>query len=320
MDKDILIKVENLSRYYGHFCAVDNISFELARGEVLGFLGPNGAGKSTTMQIISGNLAPSAGRVSINGFDILDAPRQAKASLGYLPEQPPLYKELSVDEYLLFCARLNRIPKSHIREAMARARARCGLEEVAHRLIMNLSKGYQQRVGIAQAIIHSPEVVILDEPTVGLDPNQIREIRQLIRELGNDHGVILSTHILPEVQATCDRVQIINKGRLALNDTLAGLNARMRANTLTVAFRQAPDIATLLGVAGVEAVDALQDNHFAVHINANSNPAEAISKLAVEHDWGLLELMPQRVSLEQIFMDITCKDDFQSDMDEAANA
>jgi ABC-2 type transport system ATP-binding protein len=155
---------------------------------------------------------------------------------------------------------------------------------------------------------------------VGLDPNQIREIRQLIRELGDDHGVILSTHILPEVQATCDRVQIINKGRLALNDTLEGLNARMQANSLTVAFRRAPDIDSLLAVSGIETVEPMQNNHFAVHVSSDSNPAEAISKLAVEHDWGLLEMTPQRLSLEQIFMDITCKDDFQGNIDEVAGA
>src|SRR5512143_1266958 len=223
MSNDTLIKVEHLVRYYGPQCAVNGVSFEVKRGEVLGFLGPNGAGKSTTMQMITGNLAPTAGRITINGIDILDKPKEAKAALGFLPEQPPVYRELTVDEYLRYCARLNRIAKGEIAKAMNNAKERCGLADVGKRLIGNLSKGYQQRVGIAQAIIHRPDVVILDEPTVGLDPIQIREIRKLIRELGGEHSVILSTHILPEVQATCNRVQIINKGQLVLSDNIEGL-------------------------------------------------------------------------------------------------
>jgi ABC-2 type transport system ATP-binding protein len=192
-----LISVNNLVRYYGNHCAVDNISFELAVGDILGFLGPNGAGKSTTMQMLSGNLAPSEGGISINGIDLLDNPKAAKAAIGYLPETPPIYKEMTVDEYLNYCAKLHRISSDAITDAVALAKTRCGLTETGQRLIANLSKGYQQRVGIAQAILHSPEVIILDEPTVGLDPNQIREIRALIAELGKEHGIILCTHILP---------------------------------------------------------------------------------------------------------------------------
>jgi len=311
MEKDILIKVDKLTRRYGQVEAVSDISFSVSRGEVLGFLGPNGAGKSTTMQIISGNLAPTAGQVSINGFDILDEPLQAKASLGYLPEQPPLYKELTVDEYLQFCARLNRIPRGQQQQAITRAKTRCGLQDVAKRLIGNLSKGYQQRVGIAQAIIHSPEVVILDEPTVGLDPNQIREIRQLIRELGNDHGVILSTHILPEVQATCDRVQIINRGRLALNDSLAGLNARMQAKQLLCVFKQEPDLAQLNAIVGITQIEPQPDNAWLIHYDTD-NPADQIAALAVAEDYGILEITPQHHTLEQIFLDITSKDHFDA--------
>ncbi|MGH8370884.1 MAG: ABC transporter ATP-binding protein, partial [Gammaproteobacteria bacterium] len=176
-DNQILIKVENLYRYYDEHCAVRDVSFELRKGEILGFLGPNGAGKSTTMQMLSGNLAPSAGRIQINGIDLLDEPKRAKALIGYLPEVPPLYPELSVNEYLDYCARLNRVPREHIRAARDSAKQHCGLKDVGRRLIGNLSKGFQQRVGIAQAIIHSPAVVILDEPTVGLDPIQSREIR-----------------------------------------------------------------------------------------------------------------------------------------------
>ena len=175
MSSSSLVSVSSLSRNFGPLCAVDNLSFSIERGEVLGFLGPNGAGKSTTMKIITGNLAPSAGRILINNVDLLDDPRRAKANIGYLPEQPPLYRELSVNEYLRFCAKLNRIPRAKITKAVTKAKERCGLEDVGKRLINNLSKGYQQRVGIAQAIIHMPAVVVLDEPTVGLDPIQIRE-------------------------------------------------------------------------------------------------------------------------------------------------
>ncbi len=181
MDKEILVHADHLTRYYSQTCAVSDVSFQLAKGEVLGFLGPNGAGKSTTMQMITGNLAPTAGEIKIHGIDLLDRPKQAKREIGYLPEQPPVYVELTVDEYLRYCARLNRMARSGITRAIATVKERCGLGAVGHRLIGNLSKGYRQRVGIAQAIIHTPAVVILDEPTVGLDPIQIREIRSLVR-------------------------------------------------------------------------------------------------------------------------------------------
>lgn len=305
MNHETLIRVEHLWRYYGALCAVRDVSFEVRRGEVLGFLGPNGAGKSSTMQILSGNLAPSAGRVWINGYDILDQPRLAKAALGFLPEQPPLYRELSVDEYLSFCAQLHGIPRSRRRAAISTAKERCGLTEVGRRLIGNLSKGYQQRVGIAQAIIHSPAVVILDEPTVGLDPIQIREIRSLIRELRNEHSVILSTHILPEVQATCDRVQIIHQGRLVLSDSIEGLMHRMDASSLYLGFRNPPTLDTLRAVPGVIAVEALDDGRLRVHHPPQQNPAETLVNMAVQHGWGLYELTPERLSLEQIFVDIT---------------
>jgi ABC-2 type transport system ATP-binding protein len=309
MSEQPLIQVESLFRYYGDTCAVADVSFSVKRGEVVGLLGPNGAGKTSTMQIISGNLAPSAGRVRINGIDILDQPRAAKAQLGYLPEQPPVYKELTVDEYLDYAARLNRIAKTDIPAAIDRAKQRCGLTGVNRRLIGNLSKGYQQRVGIAQAIIHSPAVIILDEPTVGLDPIQIREIRDLIRELGRDHGVILSTHILPEVQATCSRVLIINRGRIALADSLEGLSQRMRATSLLLTTRRevSPDI--LLGVAGVKQVDELEHGRRRLHFEPDNNPAEALADMAAQHDWGLQELAPEFVSLEQIFVDITCREE-----------
>src|SRR3970040_317250 len=240
MSHNTLVEIRNLSRFYGALQAVRDVSFTIRQGEVLGFLGPNGAGKTTTMQIISATLAPSGGSVTIAGHDLLEAPRAAKSQIGYLPEQPPLYRELTVDEYLDYCAALNHVPRAQRLQARDNAKERCGLHGVGRRLIGNLSKGFQQRVGIAQAIIHLPPVVILDEPTVGLDPIQIREIRALIRELGKEHGVILSTHILPEVQATCDRVQIINKGELVLNESIEGLEHHIKTASLSVAFRTAP--------------------------------------------------------------------------------
>lgn len=308
MSMDSLITVENLYRYYGELCAVHDLSFEVRRGEVLGFLGPNGAGKSTTMRIIGGSLAPSAGRVLINGIDILDQPMQAKAELGYLPESPPLYRELTVDEYLAYCARLNRIPRGQQRGAIDIAKERCGLTEVGRRLMANLSKGYQQRVGIAQAIIHSPLVVLLDEPTVGLDPIQIRDIRTLIREVANEHSVVLSTHILPEVQTVCDRVQIINRGRLVLNESMEQMDEKLQATTLLLALRTKPPLAELESIDGVAAVEPLQDGRLRVSYVSGSDPSDLIVELAVANGWGLYELMPERMTLEQVFVDITSGD------------
>ncbi len=305
MQSDILIDVKNLSRDYGPLRAVNNVSFEVNRGEVLGFLGPNGAGKSTTMQMLTGNLAPTEGQIIINGIDLLDNAKSAKAHIGFLPEQPPLYKELTVDEYLNFCARLNRIGKTRIANSLTTAKQRCGLQEVGRRLIGNLSKGFQQRVGIAQAIIHSPAIVILDEPTVGLDPIQIREIRGLIRELRSDHAVILSTHILPEVQATCDRVQIINKGEIVLNDSVSGLQRYMQVSSTLVSFRKALQTHELSDLPNIESVERLDDHSFRIHFDPQHNPADNIVKRAVDKDWGLLELTPEKRSLEEIFVDIT---------------
>lgn len=219
----ITVSTKDLSRSYGSRSAVRNIDFELRQGEVLGLLGPNGAGKTTTLQMLAGCLAPSSGSVEICGINLMEQPRAAKALLGYLPETPPLYRELTVDEYLRLAARLHRVPRNEIAEAVVKAKQRCGLSEVGKRLVGNLSKGYQQRVGIAQAIVHNPRVVILDEPTVGLDPIQIREIRSLIRELGGEHSVILSTHILPEVESVCDRIQIMNQGKLVFGGNMAEL-------------------------------------------------------------------------------------------------
>lgn len=222
----VTISAHNLSRSFGNHVAVREIDLELRHGEVLGLLGPNGAGKSTTMQMLTGNLAPTSGSVEICGTDLLKNPREAKCHIGYLPENPPLYKELTVDEYLKFAARLHNIHLSGIDEVLDKVKHRCGLNGMGKRLIGALSKGFQQRVGIAQAVIHQPEVIILDEPSVGLDPNQIREIRALIQELGKSASVILSTHILPEVESVCDRVQIMNQGVTVFSASLTELKQR----------------------------------------------------------------------------------------------
>ncbi len=309
MSSDTLISVKNLSRYYGGFRAVNNISFEVKRGQILGFLGPNGAGKTTTMQVITGTLAPTLGQIAVAGYDLLDYPLKAKGAIGYLPEQPPLYKEMLVDEYLQFCAKLHHIPRPAIASAVNRAIEQCGLGTVSRRLIGNLSKGYQQRVGIAQAIIHTPSVVILDEPTIGLDPIQIREIRDLIRNLGEEHSVILSTHILPEVQAVCNQVQIINHGELILNDTISGLFAQMQTTHLQVALRRPPDVEVLKQIQGVEAVEAKDSNHFRIQYAADNDPAEALVEKAVAGHWGLYELIPEQHTLEQAFVELTGTDE-----------
>ena len=311
-----LISVEHLYRYYSQTCAVSDVSFELAKGDVLGFLGPNGAGKSSTMQIISGNLAPSAGQVSIAGIDMLDRPKRAKREIGYLAEQPPVYRELTVNEYLHYCAKLNRIARGSISRAVDTAKQRCGLGDVGSRLIGNLSKGYQQRVGIAQAIIHTPAVVVLDEPTVGLDPIQIREIRALIRELGKEHGIILSTHILPEVQATCNRVQIIHQGQLVFSDSMQGLEQRLNATSLLAGFSTPPDTGLIEQLPGVDRAEALEDYRVRVHFSDNS-PAESLIAAAVSGHWGLNELTPERRTLEQIFIELTCSET-PGDTDEEA--
>ncbi|MFP5349023.1 MAG: ABC transporter ATP-binding protein [Gammaproteobacteria bacterium] len=305
MTADTLVEVEHLSRYYGELQAVNDVSFSIRPGEILGFLGPNGAGKTTTMQILSGNLAPSSGRVRIGGHDLQDAPRAAKRLLGYLPELPPLYRDLTVDEYLDYCAALHRVPRGNRRSAREAAKQKCGLTDVGRRLIGNLSKGYQQRVGLAQAIIHLPPLVILDEPTAGLDPIQIREIRTLIRELGKDHGIILSTHILPEVQAICDRVQILHRGRLVLSDTIDALAHHLKSAVLIAAFRRPPTLAELGALAGVTRVESISPDRFRILHANDAVLSDTIVEHACRHGWGLYEIAPERASLEQIFLELT---------------
>jgi len=307
-----LVEVEELRRSYGGVPALHGLSFELASGEVLGLLGPNGAGKTTTLNILAGVLAPGAGRVRIGGVDLLAHPKAAKSRLGYLPEHPPLYLELTVTEYLEHCARLRGVPRRAVRAAAERVMARCGLEGTGRRLIANLSKGYRQRVGIAQALIHDPRLVILDEPTVGLDPNQVRDIRALVRELGGEHGVILSTHTLAEVQAVCDRVQIIAHGRLVLDERLERLGARV-ARAFTVRLRRPPPLERLERIPGVERVEPLEDGRLRVHHRAatpgdGEEIGERLLEAAVREGWGMAELTPERLTLEDLFVELTARD------------
>ena len=218
-----LLRVNKLQRSYGKLFAVQNISFDLQKGEVLGFLGPNGAGKSTTMQMLSGVLAPDAGEIMVDGIDIASQPIKAKSRIGYLPETPPLYPDLTVQEYLVYAARLHRVSGPDISQAVQRVMEQCNLLQHTKKLIGNLSKGYQQRVGIAQAIVHKPDIILLDEPTNGLDPIQIREIRTLIQQLGQEHAIILSSHILPEVESSCSRVLILNNGAIVFSEQMENL-------------------------------------------------------------------------------------------------
>jgi len=308
MSKQALIQASALNRYYGKYHAVNDFNLTLYKGEVLGLLGPNGAGKSTTMQMLTGNISPSSGTIIINGVDLLDNPKQAKKSIGYLPEQPPVYRDMTSNEFLKYCAALHDIPKAKRQSAMDLAIERCGLGNVSNKLIANLSKGYQQRVGIAQAILHRPDVVILDEPTVGLDPIQITEIRELIRELGKDHSVILSTHILPEVQAVCDRVQIIKEGQTVFSDTFGQLEQRQSAPVLMVGFDSAIDEAELSKLAGVNKVEALGDQRYRL-VYKNSPSASDVFQLAVTKGWKLNELSEKAESLEQIFMNLIHNED-----------
>lgn len=305
MTGEILVSVERLSRRYGETQAVDAVSFTLQRGQVLGFLGLNGAGKSTTMRMLAGVLAPDAGRIVIDGADLIDQPRRAKQAIGYLPEQPPLYHELTVDEQLCYSARLHGLDRAASRRAMAWVKERCGLTNVGRRLTGNLSKGYRQRVGIAQALLHDPPVMLLDEPTVGLDPVQTREIRALIRELGLERGVILSTHLLPDVQATCSHVQIMRAGRLVYAEALAGLHQRQQSTYLQVGLNAPPPTVKLAQLPAVTRVEELGDGQFRFHHAAGAAPTQALLEQARAGGWDLWELTPESASLEQIFVELT---------------
>lgn len=307
MTETILLEARGLCRQYGNNRAANNIDIRLKKGEILGLLGPNGAGKSTTMKMLAGVLAPTSGSVTINGISVADDPKGAKKSLGYLPEQPPVYPELTVDEYLRYCAGLHGVPRRERGDAVLRAKQACGLTEMSKRLIGNLSKGYQQRCGIAQAIIHRPAVVILDEPTVGLDPIQILEIRKLIKDLGVDHSVILSSHILPEIQAVCARVMIIHRGRLVYSEPLAAAGTE-GFKTILAGFTAPPAAPALAAISGVTRVDALPRQHFRLTVQDGLDPRAAIADAAAAGHWGLVELHAEVRTLEEIFVELTSRD------------
>jgi len=257
------------------------------------------------MQMLTGNLSPSAGSVSICGIDLIDEPVAAKRHIGYLPEYPPLYRELTVDEFLRLAAKLHRIAHGELENAVRSAKSRCGLDDCGARLLGALSKGFQQRVGIAQAIIHNPDVVILDEPTVGLDPLQIREIRALIRELRTGRSVILSTHILPEVETVCDRVEIMHQGRFVYSDSIAALDRFTHGLALHVAFRRPPDVDTLRALPGVTSAEPTSEVAFTLSRDPHCDPTDAIVARSVADDWGLFEIGPVASRLEDVFMQLT---------------
>ncbi len=303
MDPEPLIQTIGLTRYFGSLAAVRQVVLSVSRGEVLGLLGINGAGKSTTMDMLCGVLAPSAGSVAIGGFDLGGQPRRAKRLIGYLPERPPLYPDLTVSEYLRFCARLRGLDARAADTAIAGALDKCDLQEVAGRLIGNLSRGYQQRIGLAQAFVHDPSVIVLDEPTAGLDPLQQQRIRELIAELAQQRAVVLSTHILPEVTAVCDRVMILHNGEVVHESPVSDLT--QAAPRLTLRCVAQPDTAVLAGVAGVTDARLEADGSVTLSVAARSNPAPAIARVAVERGWELLELHSQS-SLEHTFTELTC--------------
>lgn len=299
-----LIEVNTITKRYGKFSAVKNISFELAKGDVLGFLGPNGAGKSTAMQMLSGNLKPDQGDILIKGVNLYQQSVEAKINLGYLAENPPLYREMTVDEYLYYCGRLRQIKKKHLDKAMFQVKNDCGLALQSKKRIGLLSKGFQQRVGIAQAIIHQPDVIILDEPTDGLDPRQMVEIRSLIKNLQKKSGIIFSTHILSEVQAICNRVLIINQGQQVHYGDMSELQQDNQLKEMVIGFRNPPDIKVLLKLSGVTKVEQLPANRFKIGCDQQQNPVENIVRQSVQQDWGLCALIPYQHSLENIFIDL----------------
>ena len=306
------ILVENLTKKYGSQRAVDNISFEVKTGEIVGFLGPNGAGKTTTMKIITCFMAPSDGDVKINGISIHENQDEIKKKIGYLPESNPLYQDMPVLEYLEYAAKLHQVPTSKIQERIIKMVRLTGLNAEKHKNIAELSKGYRQRVGLAQAMIHDPQILILDEPTTGLDPNQIVEIRKLIRELGREKTVILSTHILPEVEATSDRILIINEGKIVADGTAATLRQQSQGQEILrvqIAEASSADeiFNSLYEIDTVGLVEPVLDleNTFIINSKDNASSKRSIFNLCVQKNWVLTELTPLETKLEDIFRDLT---------------
>ena len=310
-----MIEVQHLTKRYGPVTAVDDISFTVQRGEILGFLGPNGAGKTTTMRVLTGYMPPTEGKAIVAGYDVFEQPIEAKRRTGYLPETPPLYPDMTVRDYLSFVARIKGVPRgertARINEMMEKTR----IADVADRHCGKLSKGYRQRVGLAQAIMHNPEVLILDEPTAGLDPKQIIETRQLIKALAGDHTIILSTHILPEVSQTCQRVVIINRGKVVAVDTPDNLTSRLRGSETMYLQVDAggADVASVLqrvsGVTRVAITDTKQQTvGYEVDSEAGRDVRRELAAAVVGRGWGLLEMRPMRLSLEEIFLHVTTEE------------
>jgi len=307
-----MIEVERLEKTYGFARALKGISFSVQKGEVVGFLGPNGAGKSTTMKILTGYLLPTGGKASVGGLDVVDQSLEVRRRIGYLPESTPLYGEMRVDDYLLFCAEIRGVPRAGRRTAIARAVELCGLSRVTGKNIVELSKGYRQRVGLAQAIVHEPPVLILDEPTSGLDPNQIVEVRKLIERLGEEHTVVLSTHYLQEVEKSCSRVIIVHQGEIVADGTRDELVQRRPAGSLHARVR-GPEAAVLQQCAEllpgcpVKVVDRSANSvDYRIDVGDGAAPVEeALARLVVKNGWDLLELRRERPSLEDVFRALT---------------
>jgi ABC-2 type transport system ATP-binding protein len=305
-----MIEVKHLSKSYGPHHAVSDISFTVNKGEVVGFLGPNGAGKTTTMKIITGYMAPTTGRVEVAGFNVFSDPLEVKRRIGYLPETPPVYGEMRVRDYLRFVSRLKGIRGPDVDRLVNRAIEKTNLGDVSQRLIQNLSKGFRQRVGIAQALVNDPEILILDEPTVGLDPKQVAEIRRLIKEIAGDHTIILSTHILPEVEASCQKVIIIHEGQIVAEDTLARLGERMSQGGIRVSIRvrQVKDglVESLTSVPGVRQVQAGDvANSLEVDADVNDQVIDQLASQIISSGSGVQEIRSATVNLEKIFLQLT---------------
>jgi ABC-2 type transport system ATP-binding protein len=308
-----MIEAQNLTKDYGTVLAVSDVTFRVGRGEVVGFLGPNGAGKTTTLRMLAGFLGPTSGRVTIDGVDMQRSPREAKRRLGYMPEAAPLYPEMRVSEYLEFRAALKGVPRSRRREALKTALDRAAIADVAETIVQHLSKGYRQRLGLADALVASPPLLILDEPTAGLDPNQIRDVRQLIRELGKNHTILLSTHILSEVEATCDRAIVIDRGRLVAEGTLGELRARGRAQRVVAVVRDPAGKSgacarALPGVTGVELAPEGDAElvRLTLEIEGDAGAlAEALVRALTRESIGVRSLATGKASLEEVFAALT---------------
>lgn len=302
-----MIEIQGLTKSYGGTKAIENLNFSVKKGEVVGFLGPNGAGKSTTMKIITGYMAPTEGAVTVGGFDVYENPIEVKKKIGYLPEIPPVYLDMYVEDYLKYVAQLKHVPSSELSKKVDRALDKTNLGDVRKRLIGNLSKGFRQRVGIAEAIVSEPEILILDEPTVGLDPKQVAEIRTLIQTLAGEHTVILSTHILPEVQATCKRIIIINKGKIVAEDTLEQLNRHVSGSSRVLIRTKKGDaqsLGNIQSISGVLGYEFSSPSSFYVDVKS-LDVTDQIAEYVVSKGLGLLELTPQTNNLEDIFIKLT---------------